>query len=118
MITTFGKIYYNRSFRKIIEIPIVEEDTYEKNIVLYCSIGEPRHIAGKELLIELTKSQTNRFLKREKLSWRRRLFLIALKGMDLGEVERDVFERLGLSCKQTHTNNYPLLADLTLEIRL
>ncbi len=33
--------------RKIIEIPIVEEDTYEKNVVLYCSIGEPRHIAGR-----------------------------------------------------------------------
>ncbi len=26
----------------------MEEDTYEKNVVLYCSIGEPRHIAGKE----------------------------------------------------------------------
>ena len=35
------------NFRKIIEIPIMEEDSYEKNAVLYCTIGEPIHLAGK-----------------------------------------------------------------------
>ncbi len=34
-------------FSKHIEIPIMEEDSYEKNVVMYVSIGEPRHIAGK-----------------------------------------------------------------------
>merc|ERR1712149_162592 len=29
-----------------IEIPISEEDSYEKNVVMYVVIGEPRHIAG------------------------------------------------------------------------
>ena len=32
--------------RKTIEIPISEEDSYEKNVVMYVVIGEPRHIAG------------------------------------------------------------------------
>ena len=33
--------------RKSIEIPIIEEDSYDKNVILYVAIGEPRHIAGK-----------------------------------------------------------------------
>ena len=33
-------------YSKTIEIPISEEDTYEKNVVMYVVIGEPRHIAG------------------------------------------------------------------------
>lgn len=33
-------------YRKYIEIPIMEEDSYEKNVVMYVVIGEPRHIAG------------------------------------------------------------------------
>ena len=33
-------------YRKTIEIPIMEEDSYEKNVVMYVVIGEPRHIAG------------------------------------------------------------------------
>ena len=32
---------------KTIEIPIVEEDSYEKNVVMYCVIGEPKHLAGR-----------------------------------------------------------------------
>ncbi len=35
------------SCSKTIEIPILEEDSYEKNVVMYVVIGEPRHIAGK-----------------------------------------------------------------------
>lgn len=34
-------------FRKMIEIPIIEEDSYENNVVMYVVIGEPKHIAGK-----------------------------------------------------------------------
>ena len=41
------KHFFFHSFRKIIEIPIEEEDSYEKNVVMYCCIGEPRHIAGR-----------------------------------------------------------------------
>ena len=38
---------------KIIEIPIIEEDVYEKNAIMYVCIGEPRHIAGKILKLLL-----------------------------------------------------------------
>merc|ERR1719471_2526943 len=39
-------IFCNEENEKIIEIPIMEEDSYEKNAVLYCTIGEPIHLAG------------------------------------------------------------------------
>merc|ERR1712061_271292 len=39
-------IYQNEENKKTIEIPIMEEDSYEKNVVMYVVIGEPRHIAG------------------------------------------------------------------------
>merc|ERR1711899_285217 len=32
--------------KKYIEIPIIEEESYEKNVVMYVQIGEPEHIAG------------------------------------------------------------------------
>lgn len=39
-------IFANEENAKMIEIPITEEDSYEKNAVMYVVIGEPRHIAG------------------------------------------------------------------------
>ncbi|XP_059087402.1 sodium/calcium exchanger 3-like isoform X1 [Tigriopus californicus] len=39
-------IFANEENAKTIEIPIIEEDSYEKNCVMYVVIGEPRHIAG------------------------------------------------------------------------
>jgi solute carrier family 8 (sodium/calcium exchanger) len=39
-------IYNNEENLKSIEIPIIEEDSYDKNVILYVAIGEPRHIAG------------------------------------------------------------------------
>jgi len=39
-------IFCNEENEKVIEIPIMEEDSYEKNAVLYCVIGEPKHLAG------------------------------------------------------------------------
>merc|ERR1719471_1857119 len=39
-------IFCNEENEKVIEIPIMEEDSYEKNAVLYCTIGEPIHLAG------------------------------------------------------------------------
>jgi hypothetical protein len=33
--------------RKTITIPIIEEESYEKNVVMYVKLGEPKHIAGK-----------------------------------------------------------------------
>merc|ERR1719412_2374580 len=32
---------------KIISIPILDEESYEKNLIMYVNIGEPRHIAGE-----------------------------------------------------------------------
>merc|ERR1712110_1206490 len=39
-------IYENEENKKTIEIPILEEDSYEKNVVMYVVIGEPKHLAG------------------------------------------------------------------------
>jgi len=39
-------VFNNEENEKFIEIPIVEEESYEKNVVMYCCIGEPRHISG------------------------------------------------------------------------
>jgi hypothetical protein len=34
-------------FRQIIELPIMDEETYEKSLILYVNLGEPRQIAGE-----------------------------------------------------------------------
>merc|ERR1711971_798254 len=39
-------LFNNEENSKTIEIAISEEDSYEKNVVMYVVIGEPRHIAG------------------------------------------------------------------------
>jgi len=39
-------IFCNEENEKTIEIPILEEDSYEKNVVMYAVIGEPKHLAG------------------------------------------------------------------------
>merc|ERR1719153_1468040 len=42
-------MFLNEETEKIISIAITDEESYEKNLILYVSIGEPRHIAdGKE----------------------------------------------------------------------
>merc|ERR1711936_823896 len=42
-------MYSNEETEKIIEIPIMDEEAYEKNLIMYVNIDEPRHIAeGKE----------------------------------------------------------------------
>merc|ERR1719500_1472148 len=41
--------FCNEETEKIISIPIMDEESYEKNLVLYVSIGDPIHIAeGRE----------------------------------------------------------------------
>ena len=40
--------------RKVIEIPILEEDSYDKCVIMYCSIGEPRHIAGELMNVTIS----------------------------------------------------------------
>jgi len=37
-------------FRKTITIPIIEEESYEKNVVMYVNLGEPKHIAGLSVI--------------------------------------------------------------------
>merc|ERR1719187_2366639 len=42
-------LFCNEETEKIIEIPILDEESYEKNLIMYVEIDEPRHIAeGKE----------------------------------------------------------------------
>merc|ERR1712128_175835 len=42
-------MYENEETEKIISIAITDEESYEKSLIMYVSIGEPRHIAeGKE----------------------------------------------------------------------
>merc|ERR1719251_14061 len=42
-------LFCNEETEKIIEIPILDEESYEKNLIMYVNIEEPRHIAeGKE----------------------------------------------------------------------
>merc|ERR1719394_1618224 len=42
-------IFCNEETEKTIEIPITDEESYEKNLIMYVNIGEPRQIAeGKE----------------------------------------------------------------------
>merc|ERR1711902_15655 len=38
-------LFCNEETEKIIEIPILDEESYEKNLVLFVNIDEPRHIA-------------------------------------------------------------------------
>merc|ERR1719211_187850 len=38
--------FKNEETDKVISIPILDEESYEKNLVMYVNIGEPRHIAG------------------------------------------------------------------------
>merc|ERR1719189_883347 len=39
--------FKNEETDKIISIPILDEESYEKNLIMYVNIGEPRHIAGE-----------------------------------------------------------------------
>ena len=36
-------------FRKTISLEITDEESYEKNLIMYVSIGEPRQIAGMSI---------------------------------------------------------------------
>merc|ERR1712038_228031 len=38
-------IFCNEETEKIIEIPILDEESYEKSLIMYVNIEEPRHIA-------------------------------------------------------------------------
>jgi len=39
--------FSNEETEKIVSIPILDEETYEKNLIFYVNIGDPRHIAGE-----------------------------------------------------------------------
>jgi len=38
-------IFENEETEKIVSLPILDEESYEKNLIMYVNIGEPRHIA-------------------------------------------------------------------------
>ena len=40
-------------FRKTISLEITDEESYEKNLIMYVSIGEPRQIAGTLLIMAM-----------------------------------------------------------------
>ena len=37
-------------FRKTISLEITDEESYEKNLIMYVNIEEPRHIAGEKII--------------------------------------------------------------------
>ena len=47
----FSQIFSFIFSRKTIEIPIMEEDSYEKNVIFYVTIGAPIQLAGKKILL-------------------------------------------------------------------
>ena len=40
-------------YRKTISLEIVDEESYEKNLIMYVNIGEPRQIAGEFFVCRL-----------------------------------------------------------------
>jgi len=42
-------MYENEETEKFISIAITDEESYEKSLIMYVSIGEPRHIAGPHI---------------------------------------------------------------------
>ena len=40
-------------YRKTISLEIVDEESYEKNLIMYVNIGEPRQIAGEFFVCQL-----------------------------------------------------------------
>merc|ERR1711997_471887 len=61
-------IFANEENAKTIEIPISEEDTYEKNVVMYVVIGEPRHIAEGVDYAELDAKKPEELTEEEKIA--------------------------------------------------
>merc|ERR1712228_767849 len=61
-------IFANEENAKTIEIPISEEDSYEKNVVMYVVIGEPRHIAEGVDYAELDAKKPEDLTEEEKIA--------------------------------------------------
>ena len=53
----FPNVFYPTS-RKIIELNIIDEESYEKSLIMYVNIGEPRQIAGT---LSTGLQRTNRY---------------------------------------------------------
>merc|ERR1712045_603410 len=64
-----GELFFcNEEYEKYIEIPIMEEDSYEKNVVMYVVIGEPRHIAEGVNYEELDAKKPEDLTEEEKIA--------------------------------------------------
>merc|ERR1711899_369248 len=61
-------LFNNEENAKTIEIPISEEDSYEKNVVMYVVIGEPRHIAEGVDYAELDAKKPEDLTEEEKIA--------------------------------------------------
>ena len=53
--------------RKIIELPVMDEESYEKSLIMYVNIGEPRQIAGTSH--NNTSTQTKEFKDIRDAKW-------------------------------------------------
>jgi hypothetical protein len=40
-------------FRKLIPLAVIDEESYEKSLIMYVNIGEPRHIAGELMKVSV-----------------------------------------------------------------
>merc|ERR1712226_135153 len=64
-----GELFFcNEEYEKYIEIPIMEEDSYEKNVVMYVQIGEPEHIAEGVNYEELDAKKPEDLTDEEKIA--------------------------------------------------
>merc|ERR1711981_388060 len=61
-------IYENEENKKTIEIPILEEDSYEKNVVMYVVIGEPKHLAEGVNYAEIDAKDPEALTEEEKIA--------------------------------------------------
>merc|ERR1719458_1131163 len=61
-------IYQNEENKKMIEIPIMEEDSYEKNVVMYVVIGEPKHLSEGVNYEELDAKKPEDLTEEEKIA--------------------------------------------------
>merc|ERR1719189_826925 len=61
-------IYQNEENKKTIEIPIMEEDSYEKNVVMYVVIGEPKHLAEGVNYAEIDAKDPEALTEEEKIA--------------------------------------------------
>ena len=62
--------------RKIIELPVMDEESYEKSLIMYVNIGEPRQIAGTSHYNTSTKTKEFKDIRDAKWSMIKHTFIV------------------------------------------